>query len=251
MRPAWPKRTVLSAALGLALVAAPAATTGQTPSDEPADVCLDVAVDLPPEVEARLVEAIEQVVAEDPTLFPRPLITPRASGIDIHSGHPDLPTRGGRPCSLLGSEWTARFARDFLVEGAELMLQQAERTPGFESTIELEWFPAESRIRSSLDFSGPFGIPSGTCWVDDTLTVDAGSGRVVASGDRGMDVSLFGDVVCDRFYGNLPKGGAGEQAAGLLPSEVSTDDGRLLRFVAETVQVLDDALVMAGSIRLE
>jgi hypothetical protein len=237
--------------LSVAPLIAPSVALGQSSADAPADVCLEVAGGLAPEVMSSLADAVAQMVAQNQSLFPQPQVTPTASGIDIHAGHPDLPARSSRSCLMPDYDWTARFARDFLVEGAELMLEQADRTPGFESSIDLEWVPGESRIRSTLTFSGPLGIPSGSCWVDDTLTVEPGTGAAVASADRGMDVSLFGDVVCDRFYGNLPKGGAGEQAVGLLPKEVAIEDGRVLRFVTETVQVLDDALVTAGTIRLE
>ena len=95
-----------------------------------------------------------------------------------------------------------------------------------------------------------FGIPNGVCWVDDVLTIEPESGRALASAERGMDVSPLGDVVCGRYYDNLPKGGAGQQAVDLLPSEVVLDDGRPLRFIAETVSVFDDAVAVAGIVQI-
>lgn len=216
----------------------------------PADVCLEISGGLSDDDHAAVVDAVAVVVAENETLFPDPTVTPTGTRIDIHAGHPDLPAVSGVPCLMVEFDWTARFSREFLIEGAELMLEKAPRTPGFDSSIELEWFPDEARLRSTLSFSGPFGIPSGTCWVDDVLTIDPGSGRAVASGDRGMDVSPLGDVVCGRFYDNLSGGGAGEQAVNLLPAEVALGDGRTLRFVAETVHVFDDALAVAGIVEV-
>lgn len=233
---------VVAASLPLLVWAAPATAE----ADRPADVCLDIAGGLHDDERAAVVEAVAAVVAEDRTLFPGPTVTATGTRIDIHAGHPDLQAVAGVACLMDEFDWTARFSREFLVEGAELMLEEADKTPGFDSSIELEWFPGEARLRSTLSFSGPFGIPSGTCWVDDVLSIDPESGRALASGDRGMDVSPLGDVVCGRFYDNLPKGGAGQQAVDLLPTEVDLGDGRTLRFVAETVQVHDDAVAIAG-----
>ena len=227
------------------------ALTSAAASDEPADVCLTVAGGLGDEALPTYVDLVSQVVAQNDALFPEPTIATTETGLDIHSGHSELPARSGQPCLMHEFDWTARFARDFLLEGAELMLEQASKTPGFESSIELDWFPADARVRSTLTFSGPFGIPKGTCWIDDALSIEPESGRAVASGERGMDVSPLGDVVCARFYDNLPDGGAGEQAVSLLPTEVPLGDGQALRFVAETVHVSDDAVVVAGTLRLD
>jgi hypothetical protein len=129
------------------------------------------------------------------------------------------------------------------------MLAEAPTTPGIDSDVSLEWYPSETRLRTTLVFAGPLDIPNGTCWIDDALTVDSDSGTVRASSDRGVKTSPFAEGACGRFFDHLPDGGAGEQAVTLLPAVVDLVDGGALRFVAEDVLVAEDAVTVLG--RLE
>lgn len=213
---------------------------------QPADVCL--------EIEAGIVTAREwddvaglvgASVAERAALFPAPRVDRTSTRLSLASGQAgsDPGTAG---CLEPGAEWSARFGRAFLEAGAERMLEEAPTTPGIDSEVMLEWIPEESRVRTTLAFAGPLDIPSGTCWVDDTLGVDVATGTVVASGERGVVTSPFAEAACGRFFDHLPDGGAGEQAVNLLPAVVPSDRGDRLRFVAEGVRVAEDAISVWG-----
>lgn len=232
---------VLALGLGLPVLAA---------AEGPADVCLELATGTVDEAEWVVIEAsVAEVVATRSALFPEPSIevaTPLR--LDIASGHEGLPVATGAPCLEPGSEWTARFGRHFLGAGAELMLAEAPTTAGIDSSVVIEWYPDEARLRTRLDFAGPFDIPNGTCWVDDTLVVDAASGIVTASAEQGLETSLFAEGACRRFFDHLPDGGAGEQAVTLLPAAIELGDGVMLHFVADDVLVREDAVVVAGSL---
>ena len=140
------------------------------------------------------------------------------------------------------------MGRAFLEAGADLMLAEAPTTPGIDSDVSLEWHPGEARIRTALTFAGPLDIPNGSCWVDDTLQVDVERGAVVASSDEGRRTSPFAEWACDRFFEHLPEGGAGEQAANLLPMAYELPAGGSMRLIPRTVMVRDDAIVIAGDL---
>jgi len=214
-----------------------------------ADVCLEVAPDALSEAErASLTAPVTEAVESRTAMFPAPVLVDEGSRIDVWAGYAGSEPGAGMPCLEPGSEWSARYGREFLEAGADQMLAEADTTPGFSSSIDIEWHPDEDRLRTVLVFAGPFDIPNGTCWVDDALSVDHLAGLVVASGEQGLETSLFGEVACRRFFDNLPDGGAGEQAVTLLPATVELLDGSVLRFVAERVDVRDDAVVVAGSL---
>lgn len=128
------------------------------------------------------------------------------------------------------------------------ILEVAPTTPGIASNVEVEWYPDDCRVRTWLEFEGPLGIPSGTGWIDDVLAVEGGS--VVASGETGLRTSPFAESACGRFFAYLTRGGAGEQAVTLLPAEISLPDGSTLVFVASSVDVDDDAIVISGEVEL-
>lgn len=191
---------------------------------------------------------VAEVVRARPALFPAPvLVAGSASRLDVASGHDALPATAAT-CLEPGFDWTARYGRDFLESGADRLLAEAPTTPGIDSDVTIEWYPDESRLRTTLVFAGPLDIPNGTCWVDDQLSVDETSGTVVASGEQGLKTSLFAEVACGRFFGNLPDGGAGAQVATLLPTVVEFDGG-VLRLAAEDVVVRDDAIIISGSLQ--
>lgn len=151
-------------------------------------------------------------------------------------------------CLESGLEWTARFSRAFLQAGADRMLMEAPTTPGIESSVEIEWFAAEHRLRTTLVFAGPFDIPNGSCWIDDVLSIDAADGIAVASGEHGVETSPFAEGACDRFFDHLPEGGAGQQAITLFPAEVALADGRRVRFAVSRLAVTEEEIVVGGSI---
>jgi hypothetical protein len=214
-------------------------------------VCLELAAGALTDTEWAVLERdVATAVASRPALFHQPVIAgDPLRRFDIWSGREGPPVSDGASCLEPGSEWTARFGRDFLQAGADQMLADAPTTPGIGSEVTLEPYPRESRLRTTLDFAGPFDIPNGTCWVDDVLSVDASSGLVVASGEQGLETSPFAEGACGRFFSYLPDGGAGEQAVTLLPSSVELGDGAVLRFVAHEVAVRDDAVTVAGRLQ--
>ena len=222
---------------------------GALADEHPADVCFEVAPGAIPLADWEVVgEAVDEAMAQRPALFPAPVVDQTPTRMDIDSGH-SAAEPGHGPCLVPGFEWTSRFGREFVAAGADRMLEEADRTPGFSSTGLIEWYPDENRMRTTLEFSGPLGIPSGSCWVDDVLTVDEPTGTVSPSRDRDQDTSLLGGVVCDRFYDALTDGGAGEQTVTLLPETVPLPDGSDIRFVVEEVVVGEDALLVSGQLQ--
>jgi hypothetical protein len=217
--------------------------------EHPADVCLEVSPGAVSVDEwSSVAVAVEEALISHTALFPDPRVQQEATRLDIASGHLQEPAATSS-CLQPGSEWSARFGRGFLEAGADRMLAEAPTTPGIDSDVSLEWYPSETRLRTTLVFAGPLDIPNGTCWIDDALTVDRDSGTVRASSDRGVKTSPFAEGACGRFFDHLPEGGAGEQAVTLLPAVVDLADGGALRFVAEDVLVAEDAVTVLG--RLE
>jgi hypothetical protein len=256
----WPAPLTLAMALFVpgAPVAAEEAASGP-------DMCL-VVTDLSATAWAGVVADVAGTVAAHPTLFPDPLVVPDPdpSGAPIAraaigvwatggsgqaaTGDPSSP--GQQPdaregCAVGGSGWTLRFERGFLDAAADRMLADAPTTPGFSSSIDLEWAPGEDRVRTTLTFSGPFGIPNGTCWIDETLGSDD-TGRAMVAAETGMQTSPFGDVACGRFFEHLGRGGAGAQAVALVPVDVEVPGAPGLRFHVDSVDVGEDAILVSG-----
>jgi hypothetical protein len=236
---------LVSATVGLVLtVAQPVAADLLPPGD--ADVCLEIASSaISTEEWAALGSPVTEAVGARTAMFPSPRFDSAGNRLTISSGHAGLAS-GHDGCLEGGHEWTSRFDRDFLEAGAELMLAEAPTTPGIDSAVTIEWHPQESRLRTTLEFAGPFDIPNGTCWIDDVLAV--ADGIVTTTGEQGVRTSPFAESACGRFFEHLPQGGAGEQAVTLLPMTIELPDGGQLRFVAEEVSVQEDALVVAGSL---
>ena len=212
----------------------------------PADVCFEIAPEILRAGDWEVVgHAVDESMAQRSALFPSPRVERSATRLDIDSGHLTAEP-GHASCLVPGFEWTSRFGREFIAAGADQLLEEAPKTPGFSSSSLIEWYPDESRMRTTLEFSGPLGIPNGACWVDDVLTVDVATGSVSTSRERDQETSPLGGIVCDRFYAALPDGGAGEQTVSLLPETVAMPDGGELRFVVESVVVGEDALSVSG-----
>jgi hypothetical protein len=228
------------------------------------DACLAVAAtDVTAETWTRLRERIEAVAADRTALFPSPSIVAgthaalSGSAVPVHElaidaghGSSDASEWGPGSCLEPGLEWTARFGQPFLQASADRMLLEAQTTPGIESAVDIGWFAAEHRLRTTLVFAGPFDIPNGTCWIDDTLSIDAQAGTAVASGQQGLETSPFAEGACGRFFDHLAEGGAGEQAVTLFPMEVDLPDGGTIRLVATHLSVTDAEIVVGGTLEL-
>lgn len=260
----------------LALACPVVAAAAPDPEGLP-DVCLAVAgavtsdaPDLTPEAWAAVVTAVDAAVAARPTLIPdRSVVAdPDPAGARGDRGPGGLrigiwSTGGSEPgssarrlehlsaagCPDHEAPWSVRVSGDFLRAGTKRELAAAPTTPGFESQIDVEWYPAEGRVRTMLEFSGPFGIPNGRCWMDDFLDV-GDDGRARSRVETGLRTSPFAEGVCGRFEDHLSDGGAGAQAIMLLPTEVAVADGSSVRFVVDSVEVTDDAIVLSGSLDL-
>ena len=218
--------------------------------DAHADLCLDLAEGVVSEAEwAAIGDEVVVAVESRSALFPDPVVgQDPLRRFDVWSGHEGLAVDAGASCLEPGFDWTSRFGRDFLEAGANQMLADAPTTPGIDSSVSLEWYPDETRLRTTLVFAGPFDFPNGTCWIDDALSVDAATGAVVTGGEQGVKTSPFAEGACRRFFNHLPDGGAGEQVVTLLPPAIELGDGGVLRFVAGDVMVRDDAIIVSGSL---
>jgi hypothetical protein len=164
----------------------------------------------------------------------------------------------GTDCLRDGSEWTTTISHALVLAAAERILAGA-RLPqddgelliseDIEADIDVEFYPTEQRVRTILDWSKEAFLlrVGGLCWIDDVLAADAG--EVVVSSQAGKDVTpVVGEAGCALFQEFLDETGAGERAIDLLPTEISLADGTVVRFVVESVEVLDTEIVMAGSL---
>jgi hypothetical protein len=230
-------------------------------ADPDVDVCLEIAASAVTSGSwAAIQESLADVLAERTALFPAPTLeasahpgvvgaAPASMAISIDAGHAGRRAPLAFPgCLEPGFEWGARFSRSFLQAGADEMLAQAATTPGIDSRVDIEWYPAEQRLRTMLAFAGPLDIPNGRCWIDDVLSIDSATGLAVASGEQGLRTSPFAEGACGRFFGQLPDGGAGGQAVTMLPTSVGQTDGRVLRFIASRVLVTDEDITIGGSL---
>ncbi len=166
----------------------------------------------------------------------------------------------GLDCLTDGSEWTVMTSHDLVLAAAELMLAEA-RLPqdggeplvpkDAEADIDVEFHPAEWRVRTILDWSKPVIGPirvGGLCWIDDVLGADAGD--VVVRSRADVDVTIGGEAGCALFQEFLDEKGAGERAVDLLPTEIALADGTVVRFAVGSVDLDGSAIVMAGSIEI-
>lgn len=226
-------------------------------------VCVEVSADaLPPAAWGDVIAAVSTAVASRTDLFPAPAIvssSPASSGeappvsyrIDITpdvtlDGPPQMPNE----CLGRNVDWTILVGRDFLDVGADRMLELAPTTPGISSNVEVSWFPAENRVRTTLHFAGPFDIPNGTCWIDDTLSTDTQLGRYTSEQHQGLETSPFAESACGRFFDYLANGGAGEQATKLLPLAIDRSDGRVLELIPTEVVVGERDIRLGGTVRV-
>ena len=242
------RRTRVGVATLLAALLAGAASPAAA-DDGAADVCLEVAAGTLSEADwSALIPPVMEAIEARPALYPAPTALFDGSRLGVWTGRAGPAVGNVAPCLEPGSGWSARFGRGNIEAGADQMLAEAPTTPGIDSNVSIEWYPDETRLRTSLVFAGPLDFPNGTCWIDDALSVDDADGTVATSGERGVETSPFAEGACGRFFDHLPDGGAGEQTAMLLPTALDLADGSALRFVVEQVEVRDDGVVLAGSL---
>jgi hypothetical protein len=163
------------------------------------------------------------------------------------SGEPAADPREGCALDAGAGTWWASIAGEFLRAGTKRELAATPTTPGFTSSIDVEWDESADIVRTVLTFSGPFDIPNGTCWLDDVVADDGQGGTAVATA-TGSRTSPFGDGVCGRFEDYLSeRGGAGAQALDLLPRELVLGD-HAFRLRVDGVDVRADAVHLWGVI---
>ncbi|MFV2062224.1 MAG: hypothetical protein ACC726_01765 [Chloroflexota bacterium] len=254
-------RACLLAAFMVASIGGGATVTLASEDATRSDVCLELAPEALPEgAWEQVIAAVMTAVASRPALFPNPAFTvvpttAIAAGtnarLDIMATDLDEQAPAADAvCLAETSQWTARLGRSFLDDGADRMLKQAPTTPGISSSVEVQWFPDENRVLTTLEFAGPFDIPNGRCWIDDSLSIDEAAGTAVASADQDLKTSPFAEGACGRFFDFLVDGGAGEQAISLLPSSVPLDDGSTLYLLISDVSVEEQAIVISGSLEI-
>ena len=177
-----------------------------------------------------------------------------------HAGWTDVGREriAGTDCLSDGADWPGGVARELVVEAAVRMLAVGRRQldggeplvpTEAEADIDVEFHPAERRVRTILDWSKPVLGPirvGGLCWIDDVLGADVGEVTVRSQAD--MDVTIGGEAGCALFQEFLDERGGGERAVDLLPTEVDLADGYIVSFVVETIDLDGSVIVMAGSI---
>jgi hypothetical protein len=243
----------VAVALSMSLVGGATAAADEQRSD----VCLEIVADsLPDGAWTQVIEAVDEVVSGRPDLFPTPVWSVTLSGqtqrID-YVARGDVAEDAGpvTDCLAGGADWTVRVGRAFLDAGADRMLELGPTTPGIESSVDVEWFPGEDRVTTTLVFAGPLDIPNGTCWIDDTLGVDGATASAISIVEHGVQTSLFAESACGRFFDHLDKGGAGEQAITLLPTSLTLPVSSTLQLTVEDVTVEDDGIVISGSVGVD
>jgi hypothetical protein len=156
-------------------------------------------------------------------------------------------SRGDEACATADSTWALRITRELLADGADRLLERATFGEDWTATIDVSLHPGQSRVRTRLDFSGPFGV-KGSCWIDETFAIDLQTGlpEVISSSEN--DAGLAGLVACRRFEKELAGGGAGAQALALLPSAV-TDGSTDPTLALSRIEVTDGMVTLSGTTR--
>lgn len=158
-----------------------------------------------------------------------------------------LEMRASWPCVSEVDGWAFIVTRDLLSDGAELLMERADFGSEWSGSIDVSFHPEDTRVRSTLSFSGPFGI-SGSCWIDETLAIDSDLGLPTVVSESGDDAGLAGLVACRRFADELSEGGAGAQAVGLFPDSLA-DAASSAAMRATSIELSDDLVVIRGDLR--
>jgi hypothetical protein len=160
-------------------------------------------------------------------------------------------------CTRGGSDWAVTISHDLVLAAGEEMLAGARLPQGGEEPIipgnaetdlELEFHPAEQRVRTILEWSREafFIELGGWCWIDDVLGAEAE--QAVVSSSAGLDVTFGSEAGCELFQDFLDEVGLGERALQLLPTEIVLADGTVIRFGVGAVEVQDSAIALSGPI---
>jgi hypothetical protein len=256
------------ALVGLAVLAFGGSTSAAAQVSPPPDICLAVELDrLDEATTSAVVDSVQAALATRPVLIPALSIvgpdptTAESPGATIRlamwtngAAEPmaaaDVPGAGCGTDVMGEGTWSASITGEFLRAGTKRELAAAGTTPGFTSDIDVEWSEADDLVRTVLTFSGPLGIPNGTCWMDDAVSAD-GQGGTHAETTTDSVTSPFGDGVCGRFEEYLANGGAGAQALVLLPREIALADGAVLRLRVDGVDVRADGVHLSGGVEEE
>ncbi len=150
-------------------------------------------------------------------------------------------------CAPAESGWSFGVTHALLADAADRLLERADFGSDWTGNIEVTFHPEEARVRSTLDFSGPFGI-EGSCWIDETLAIESDSGRPLVVGQSGDDAGLPGLVACRRFEAEMSEGGAGAQALALLPATIGEGHAEVT-LAATGFELTQELLIVRGDVR--
>lgn len=206
-----------------------------------------------------LVARVDERIARQPHLFPSATRSADASlGIDgsvfvtarpLGGDGPGSGADASEPCRPADGGWVAAISRDLLSDGADRLLADADINDPWTGAVDVSLDAGGETVRSLLRFTGPLGI-SGTCWVDETLSVDPTTAAVAVSAASGDDAGFAGMVACTRFADSMPDGAAGAQALALVPhGDGGIVDG--VRLLVSSVEVTPDAIVVQGRIETD
>jgi hypothetical protein len=148
-------------------------------------------------------------------------------------------------CAAAESGWTLRVTRDLLADGADRLLEQAEFGDDWSARIDVSFHPRQSRVRTKLDFSGPFGV-NGACWIDETFVIHPENGLPDVITKSQNDAGLAGLVACRRFERELADGGAGAQALALLATTLR-DEATGPSLTVSRIDVTDELIALSGA----
>jgi hypothetical protein len=158
-----------------------------------------------------------------------------------------LAMQAPRPCPSEEDGWAFVVTSDLLADGADRLMERAEFGAEWSGRIDVSFYPEDTRVRSTLHFSGPLGI-AGSCWIDETLAVDPDSGSPAVASESGDDAGLAGFVACRRFADELAEGGAGAQALALFPTSLATGPSSTAMW-ATAIELTDDLVIIRGDVR--
>ena len=235
-------RRAASAVLVLLLLG-PMAPSAVAQDVAPPDICLTVGRPRDEAATSAIAQAVEDALAQRPVLIPEPATSVVAAGsvtpVDvIHLlVWTDGPVPGassyeavaaacgvGRPAG----SWSAVIRGEFLRAGTKRELAAAPTTPGFSSSIDVEWDEAAELRAHGADVLGPARHPQRHL-LDGRCRVRRWPGRH----PRRDDDRVADEPVRRRGLRALrgvpsPNGGAGAQALVLLPREIDAPrrDGR-------------------------
>jgi hypothetical protein len=235
--------------------------TASFPREDGLGACLRIA-QLPTADPRPIADALAAEAAAHDHLFPELAVTTEPEppdpgdgallvalwpgGAPSDDGSAAAALQGADACPDAAAGWAFGVTHELLADGADRLLERAEFGSDWSAEIEVSLHPEDARVRSTLRFSGPWGI-SGSCWIDETLMVgpDGLPGVISESGD---DAGLPGLVACRRFEAEMSEGAAGAQAVALFPPSLAAADASP-RLRATGVGIIDGLVVVRGETR--